>query len=68
MPETYGLPEPEPTPAERVERGVNEALAGQSVQRTILLYVLAGLLALSPFPVLTVVVLFLLMATDPRLA
>lgn len=70
MPETYGLPdtEVEPTVVEEAVRLGNEAVAGQGVVRTVLLYALAAVLIVSPVPVLAVVPLVLLLATDKRLA
>lgn len=68
MPETYGLPEPEPERAERAKRVFNEAIAGQGVVRRILLYVALGGLLVTPAPLLAVIPLVLLMATDPALA
>ena len=68
MPETYGLPEPEPTRGEQTTRVVNEVVAGQGIVRRVVLYALTGLLAISPVPALAVVPLILLMATDPGLA
>lgn len=67
MPETYGLPEPEPEPVERVRLAANEAVAGQGVIRTTLLYVLLFAALISPLPLLAVVPAALLMATDGRL-
>jgi len=68
MPETYGLPEPEPEPTERVQHALNEVVAGQGVVRRVLLYVAVGGLLISPVPLLAVLPLILLMATDPALA
>ena len=66
MPETYGLPEPEPERAERARAITFEVIAGQHVVRTTVLYVLLGV-ALFIVPAAAVVPLILLMATDPRL-
>lgn len=62
MPETYGLPEPpsEVSTSDRVE----QLIAGQSVVRRIVLYLLVGVLVLTPVPGLAVLPLLLLMATD----
>jgi len=68
MPETYGLPEPEPERAEQVSAAVANVVAGQGVVRRVLLYASVGLLAVSPLPGLAVVPLILLMATDHDLA
>lgn len=77
MPETYGLPEPEPTRREEAERIFNEVIAGQSVVRRILFYVVAGLSLVllsgdGAFGVigggLGIIALLLLMATDRSLA
>jgi hypothetical protein len=68
MPETYGLPEPEPEPIERFTSAVNEVVAGQGVVRRVFLYVAVVALAISPLAPLAVVPLVLLMATDPALA
>lgn len=68
MPETYGLPDPEPprfTPALRV---LNEVVAGQSTVRTVALYIAAGVFCISPLPVLAIVPLLLLLASDTRLS
>lgn len=67
MPETYGLPEPEPEPVERVRLVANEAVAGQGVIRTTIVYVLLFAALISPWPLLAVVPAALLMATDGRL-
>lgn len=42
MPETYGLPEPEPTRTEQATYITKEVLAGQSVLRTVGLYLVLG--------------------------
>lgn len=63
-PETYGLPEDEPTRAEQAEQAVIEAIAGTGIVRRVVLYTIAVALAISPVPALTVVPLVLLMATD----
>lgn len=68
MPETYGLPEPEPTRVERTQRVLNEVVAGQSVVRTVGLYALAAGLALTPLAPLAIIPLLLLLASDTRLA
>ena len=68
MPETYGLPEPEPTRAEQAQRSVNEVLAGQGVVRRVALYLLLGLCLVSPVPVLGIAPLVLLMASDGGLS
>lgn len=73
MPETYGLPEPEPTPEERVTVLVNEVVAGQSVQRTVALYAVVILslfvgVYFSPTLALAAAASILLMASDPRLS
>ena len=68
MPETYGLPEPEPTRTEQATTVVAEVVAGQGIVRRVVLYVAVGLLAISPVPALAVVPLLLLMATDRALA
>lgn len=68
MPETYGLPEPEPTRTEQASDLIAGAVAGQGIVRRIVLYVAVGLLAISPVPALAVVPLLLLMATDGALA
>lgn len=69
MPETYGLPEEgvEPTVAEEAVRLGNEVVAGQGIVRTVLLYAAAAILTVSPVPVLAVVPIVLLLATDKRL-
>lgn len=67
IPETYGIPDPEPTRIEQAQLTINEAIAGQGVVRRIVLYVLAGGLAVSPLPGLAVLALILLMATDSSL-
>ena len=68
MPETYGLPEPEPTSTERTQGVINEVVAGQGVVRRVLLYVAVGGLLISPVPLVAVLPLILLMATDRELA
>lgn len=73
MPETYGLPEPEPTPAEKASEAFTLAVAGQSIVRAIVLYcVVFGGLALGPtFPPAAFVGIIagvLLLATDKNLA
>lgn len=67
MGETYGLPEPEPTRVEQARFALNEVVAGQSVVRRVVLYVLAAALVITPVPQLGVVPLVLLMATDKGL-
>lgn len=67
MGETYGLPEPEPTRTERARSIVNEAIAGQSIVRRVVLYVLAAALVITPVPQLGILPLVLLMATDKGL-
>ena len=68
MPETYGLPEPEPAMTTRVENMVSGVIAGQGVVRRVVLYVLVALFVISPVPMVAVVPLILLMATDGELA
>lgn len=73
MPETYGLPEPEPTRTERAQYLTSEAVAGQGVVRRVVLYTLvAGALVLTPafWPcaVVGIVALILLQATDKGLS
>ncbi len=68
MPETYLLPEDEPTRTEQAQLALNEVVAGQGVVRRVVLYALVALLAISPLGALAVVPLILLMATDPALA
>lgn len=68
MPETYGLPEDEPTRAEQVQLAANEVIAGQGVVRRVLLYVAVAALLVSPVAPLAIVPLVLLMATDGGLA
>ena len=68
MPETYGLPESEPSRREAVGRAFNEVIAGQHIVRRIVLYVLLGALLVSPAPGLAIIPLVLLMATDEGLA
>lgn len=68
MPETYGLPEPEPTTIERSQRILNEVVAGQSAVRTVGLYALAAVLSVSPLAPLAIVPLVLLLASDVRLS
>lgn len=68
MPETYGLPEPEPTPPERVQQAIEQAVAGKSVVRAVLLYAAVAILAISPVAPLAIVPLVLLMATDSDLS
>jgi len=68
MPETYGLPEPEPTREEQAQRVVNEVVAGQSVVRTVVLYVLVGICVLTPAPVFAILPLIMLLASDPRMS
>lgn len=72
MPETYGMPEPEVPRSERASALATEAIAGQSVVRTVLLYVgigvVAGLTAyVPPMALLAIGLLVLLMASDRRL-
>lgn len=74
MPETRGLPEPEPTTQERVTNILTQAIAGQGIVRRIVLYVVAGSAAILSaafgggigllFAVITVVALLLLALTD----
>ncbi|MBA3583920.1 MAG: hypothetical protein H0W36_05215 [Gemmatimonadetes bacterium] len=74
MPETYGLPEPEPTRIEAVQRVVNEVVAGQGVVRRTLLYALIGIALVSGgiLGVLAggmgILALLFLMASDQNLA
>lgn len=42
MPETFGLPEPEPTHTEQVRDALTQAIAGQGIVRRIVLYLIAG--------------------------
>lgn len=72
MPETYGLPEDEPTTAEQVADRLTAAIAGQGVVRRIVVYmVLVAALALSvwfpPMLVFASVATILLIATDVSL-
>lgn len=66
MPETYGLPEPEPSLEEQAEPFLREAISGhpQGAVRRILLYVAVFALVVSPVPALAVVPLTLLALTD----
>jgi hypothetical protein len=64
MPETYGLPEDEPTRTEQAQLIANEVVAGQGIVRRVVLYALVAALAISPLHALAVVPLVLLMATD----
>jgi hypothetical protein len=68
MPETYGIPEPEPTAYSRAGRLLNEVVAGQSVVRTVALYSLAGCLCLTPVAPLAILPLILLLASDLRMS
>jgi hypothetical protein len=68
MPETYGVPEPEPTKVKQAQSVLNEVVAGQSVVRTVALYALAALLVLTPVAPLAIVPLILLLASDGRLS
>lgn len=77
MPETYGMPEPEPTRTEEAQRIFNEVVAGQGVVRRTILYVLvfAGILGALylhpfgfPFALVACIATVMLMATDPALA
>ena len=71
MPETYGLPETEaegPTVIDEAVRLGSEAVAGQGLVRTVLLYALTVLLIASPLPLLASVPVVLLMASDRRLS
>lgn len=67
MPETRGLPEPEEERIQKVERLAAEIIAGQGIVRRVVLYGLAGGLAVSPFAPLAVLPLILLLATDRSL-
>lgn len=66
MGETYGQPEVEPTVAEQAEPFLRNAIAGhpQGAVRRIVLYVAAGVLMVSPLPLLAIVPLLLLALTD----
>lgn len=68
MPETYGIPEPEPTAPERVNSAIAQAVAGQGIVRRIVLYAIAGLLMVTPIHELAVIPLLMLMATDTGLS
>jgi hypothetical protein len=73
MPETYGLPEPEPTRTERASTVVAQAVAGQGiVRRTVLwVYVLEGLAlgpAFWPAAFIGIIAAVLLLATDKGLS
>lgn len=68
MPETYGLPEEEPTKAEEAEAIIANVVAGQGIVRRVLLYVAAAAFAVGPIPQAAVIPLVLLMATDRSLA
>lgn len=68
IPETYGLPEDEPTRTEEAILVVNEVIAGQGVVRRVVLYVLVGVLLVTNLAPLAIVPLLLLMATDGGLA
>lgn len=68
MPETRGLPEPEPTQVERATVIAAEAIAGQGVVRRVVLYAVAVLLIVTPLAPLAVVPVVLLMATDKGLS
>jgi hypothetical protein len=74
MPETYGLPEPEPTRTEEVQQVFNEAIAGQGIVRRVVLYALVAFgLFLTATPAIWLggaiafPCLVLLMATDRSL-
>jgi len=67
MPETYGLPEPAEPIAPRIAVATSEFVAGRGIVRTILLYLAAGVLAVTPAAPLALVPVILLMASDPRL-
>lgn len=69
MPETYGLPEDEgPSRAEQARYYANEAIAGASVQRTVILYGAIACFMLLGVPVLAIPLLILLSIGDPRLS
>lgn len=70
MPETLSDRDPaeEPGAAERVTEVAEQAIAGSGIVRTTILYVVLGVLMVSPVPVLGIVPLILLLATDPRFA
>lgn len=63
MPTTIIPAEPEEA-VEAAKRVANEAIAGTSVTRTVVLYVLIGLALVSPVAPLGVIPLILLLATD----
>lgn len=67
MPETY-IPEPDPTPAERVAETLTQAVAGQGIVRRVVLYVAVAALLITPLPTLAIVPLVLLLATDRNLS
>ncbi len=69
MPETYGLPEPEPTRQEQAQFIVNEVVAGQSVVRRVILYAIVGIALLVPqMALFAIPALIMLCATDKSLA
>lgn len=68
MPETYGIPEEEPTRPERAQQVAASIVAGQSPVRTVALYAIAGLLVITPAAPLAVIPLILLLASDLRLS
>lgn len=67
MSTTRGQPEAEVPVREQALDAVQQAIAGRGVVRRVVLYVLAFALCVTPLPVLAVVPLALLMATDSAL-
>lgn len=67
MATTRGEPDPQVPPVERALDIAYGAIAGRGLVRRVVLYTLAFILTVSPFPLLAVAPLALLMATDTAL-
>jgi len=73
MPETYGLPEPEPTRSEQAETILVNAIAGQGIVRRVVLYAVLGAslvlgIYVPPVLVFGMLATILLVATDTNLS